>query len=45
VFIYCAFVLHAVHETNIFSALSAFTSRPVSLQWTNEAYDVYAVTL
>jgi hypothetical protein len=44
VYIYCAFVLHAVRETETFSAFSTFTSRPVSLQWTNEAYGVYALT-
>jgi len=42
---YCDFVLRAVHGTNIFSAFSTFTSRPVSLQWTDEAYGVYASTL
>ena len=29
---------------NIFSAFSTFTSRPVSLQWTDEAYGVYGLT-
>ena len=29
---------------NIFSAFSTFNSRPVSLQWTDEAYGVYALT-
>jgi hypothetical protein len=44
VFMYCDFVLHAVHETYTFLALSTFTFRPVSLQWTNEAYGMYALT-
>jgi hypothetical protein len=45
VFMYCVFVLHAVNETEtFFSAFSTFTSRPVSLQWTSEAYGVYALT-
>jgi hypothetical protein len=41
---YCAFVLRAVRETNIFETFSTFTARPVSLQWTNEAYGVYALS-
>ena len=42
--VYCDFVLHAVHGTNIFSAFSIFTSRPVFLQWSNEADGVYGLT-
>jgi hypothetical protein len=44
VFMYCDFVLLVVHETNIFSAFSTFTSRPVSLQRTDTAYGVYGLT-
>jgi len=45
VFIYCDFVLHAVHGTNTFSGFSVFTSRPVSLQWTDETDGVYGLTV
>ena len=48
-FITCVYVLLfcaacCSWNRNIFSAFSTFTSRPVSLQWTDEAYGVYAVT-
>jgi len=47
-FITCVYVLWfcaacCSWNRNIFSAFSTFTSRPVSLQWTDEAYGVYVV--
>jgi len=47
-FIVCVYVLCFCAawpwNRNIFPAFSTFPSRPVSLQWTNEAYGVYALT-
>jgi hypothetical protein len=45
-FITCVYVLYfcaacCSWNRTIFSTFSTFTSRPVSLQWTNEAYGVY----
>ena len=38
---YRDFVLHAVHGIETFSVFSTYTSRPVSSQWSNEAYGVW----
>jgi hypothetical protein len=45
VYILCFCAACCSWNRNIFSAFSTFTSRPVSFQWTDEAYGVYAVTL
>ena len=44
VYALCFFAACSSWNRNIFSAFSTFTSRPVSLQWTNEAYGVYVLT-
>jgi hypothetical protein len=44
VFMYCDFVLHAVHGTETYLNFSTFTSRTISLQGASKAYDVSALT-